>query len=205
MVSCSPLAPKLQPKTMRLAKFFDPYNNVPQPHAALYYSQRTTKGGLLIAEGTRVSETAQGTQGHQEFERRKPIVDAVHAKGGILFCQIWYCGRTSDSSRLSTERQAPVSSTDKRITLEVGEDGQPLNYPIPRKLASEEIPQIVNDFRLAARNAIDAGFDSIEVHAASGYLIEQFLKDSVNDCTHDKYGGSLENRTRFCIEIILAS
>ncbi|KAF3340781.1 putative 12-oxophytodienoate reductase 11 [Carex littledalei] len=184
------------------------YNNVPQPHAALYYSQRTTKGGLLIAEGTGVSETAQGyprTPGiwtKEHVEAWKPIVDAVHAKGGIFFCQIWHCGRASDYS-YQPNGQAPVSSTDKRITLEVGEDGKPLNYPIPRKLAPEEIPQIVNDFRLAARNAIDAGFDGIEVHAASGYLIEQFLKDGVNDRT-DKYGGSLENRTRFCLEIIQA-
>ncbi|XP_078158686.1 putative 12-oxophytodienoate reductase 8 [Carex rostrata] len=138
----------------------------------------------------------------EHVEAWKPIVDAVHAKGGIFFCQIWHSGHASDYS-YQPNGQAPISSTDKRITLEVGEEGEPLNYPTPRKLASEEIPQIVNDFRLAARNAIDAGFDGIEVHAANGYLIEQFLKDGVNDRT-DIYGGSLKNRTRFCLEIIQA-
>ncbi|KAJ1704574.1 hypothetical protein LUZ63_004353 [Rhynchospora breviuscula] len=184
------------------------YGNVPQPHAALYYSQRATKGGLLITEATGVSDTSQGypeTPGvwtEEHVEAWKPIVDAVHAKGGIFFCQMWHCGRASDDS-YQPNGQTPVSSSDRRITLEVGEGGEPLNYPTPRKLTLEEIPQIVNDFRLAARNAINAGFDGIEVHAANGYLIEQFLKDGVNDRA-DKYGGSLENRARFCLEIVQA-
>ncbi|KAK9162030.1 hypothetical protein Syun_002932 [Stephania yunnanensis] len=147
------------------------YGNVPQKHAILYYSQRTSKGGLLITEATGVSDTAQGypdTPGiwtKEQVEAWKPIVDAVHAKGGIFFCQIWHVGRVS-------------------------------NY-------GDEIPEIVNDFRAAARNAIEAGFDGVEIHGAHGYLLDQFMKDKVNDRT-DEYGGSLENRCRFPLEVVEA-
>ncbi|KAK1371756.1 12-oxophytodienoate reductase 1 [Heracleum sosnowskyi] len=173
------------------------YGNVPQPHAMLYYSQRTTKGGLLISEATGVSDTAQGytdTPGiwtKEQVEAWKPIVDAVHAKGGIFFCQIWHVGRASNTS-FQPNGQAPISCTDKSI------DGA--DYSPPRRLSTEEIPQIINDFRLAARNAMEAGFDGVEIHGANGYLIDQFLKDQANDRT-DKYGGSLENRCRFALEI----
>ncbi|CAN0928093.1 Putative 12-oxophytodienoate reductase 11 [Linum grandiflorum] len=156
------------------------YGNVPQKHAVLYYSQRTTKGGLLIAEATGISDTAQGykdTPGiwtKEQVEAWKPIVDAVHAKGGIFFLQIWHVGRVSNSE-----------------------------FTPPRRLTTEEIPHIVNDFRVAAKNAIEAGFDGVEIHGAHGYLIDQFLKDQVNDRT-DQYGGSLPNRCRFALEIVEA-
>nr|POE75232.1 12-oxophytodienoate reductase 2 [Quercus suber] len=123
------------------------YGNVPQPHAILYYSQRTSKGGLLIAEATGVSNTAQGypdTLGiwtKEQVEAWKPIVNAFHAKGGVLFCQIWHVGKVSNQ-----------------------------DFTPPRRLRIEEIPQIVNDFRLAARNAIEAGFDGVKIHGAHGYL-----------------------------------
>ncbi|KAF1002699.1 12-oxophytodienoate reductase 1-like [Apium graveolens] len=176
------------------------YGNVPQPHAALYYSQRSTKGGLLISEATGVSDTAQGypdTPGiwtKEQVEAWKPIVDAVHAKGGIFFCQIWHVGRVSNTG-FQPNGQDPISSTDKRV-----DDAQ---CTPPRRLSTEEIPQIINDFRLAARNAMEAGFDGVEIHGAHGYLIDQFLKDQVNDRT-DKYGGSLENRCKFALEIVEA-
>ncbi|KAF4351666.1 hypothetical protein F8388_024499 [Cannabis sativa] len=166
------------------------YNNVPQPHAILYYSQRTSNGGLLISEATGVSDTAQGypdTPGiwtKEHVEAWKPIVDAVHAKGGVFFCQIWHVGRVSNAE-----------------------------FDPPRRLSTDEIVQVVNDFRLAARNAMEAadiscvtyltGFDGVEIHGAHGYLIDQFLKDEVNDRT-DKYGGSLENRCRFALEVVEA-
>ncbi|KAL3843652.1 hypothetical protein ACJIZ3_001055 [Penstemon smallii] len=173
------------------------YNNVPQPHAALYYSQRATKGGLLIAEGTGVSHTAQGfphapgiwTKEH--VEAWKPIVDAVHQKGGIFFLQILHVGRLSTNDS--------ISSTDKGITP--GLNG--VEWSPPRRIRKDEIPNIVNDFRLAARNAIEAGFDGVEIHATNGCLIEQFLKDEVND-RKDEYGGSLENRSRIALEIVEA-
>ncbi|XP_071725177.1 12-oxophytodienoate reductase 1-like [Rutidosis leptorrhynchoides] len=181
------------------------YGNVPQPHAILYYSQRTTKGGLLISEATGVSDTSQGypdTPGiwtKEQVEAWKPIVDAVHAKGGIFFCQIWNVGRG-----FQPNGQAPISSTDKGLTPQIRSNGFNLaQLTNPRRLTTEEIPLVVNDFRLAARNAIEAGFDGVEIHGAHGYLIDQFLKDGVNDRT-DQYGGSLENRCRFALEIVEA-
>lgn len=180
------------------------YNNMPQPHAILYYSQRATNGGFLITEATGVSDTAQGypeTPGiwtEEQVKAWKPIVDAVHEKGGILFCQIWHVGRVSTYG-FQPNGEAPISCTDKGVTPGLdGEDWSP-----PRRLRADELPRIVNDFRLAARNAIEAGFDGVEIHGANGYLIDQFLKDQVNDRT-DNYGGSLENRCRFPLEILEA-
>ncbi|KAI3963629.1 hypothetical protein MKW92_028454 [Papaver armeniacum] len=167
------------------------YGNVPQPHAALYYSQRTSSGGLLITEATGVSETAQGypeTPGiwtKEHVEAWKPIVQVVHDKGGLFFCQLWHVGRVSTRD-LQPNGIAPISSTDKGCTP-----------------AIDEIPQIVDDFRRAARNAIEAGFDGVEIHGANGYLIDQFMKDQVNDRT-DEYGGTLEKRCRFALDIVKA-
>ncbi|KAM7519298.1 hypothetical protein LguiB_018260 [Lonicera macranthoides] len=185
------------------------YNNVPQPHAILYYSQRTTKGGLLIAEATGVSDTAQGypdTPGiwtKEQVEAWKPIVDAVHAKGGIFFCQIWHVGRVSNRG-FQPNGQDPISSTDKPLTPQIRSNGIDVaEFTPPRRLATDEIPEIVQHFRLAARNAMEAGFDGVEIHGAHGYLIDQFMKNQVNDRT-DKYGGTLENRCRFALEIVEA-
>ncbi|WCJ34869.1 12-oxophytodienoate reductase 1 [Euphorbia peplus] len=185
------------------------YRNVPQPHAILYYSQRTSKGGLLIAEATGVSDTAQGysdTPGiwtKEHVEAWKPIVDAVHAKGGVFFCQIWHCGRVSNTG-FQPNGQAPISSTDRGLTPQIRSNKIDVaQFTPPRRLRTDEIPQIVNDFRIAARNAIEAGFDGVEIHGAHGYLIDQFMKDSVNDRT-DEYGGSLENRCRFALQVVEA-
>ncbi|KAL6176649.1 hypothetical protein ACLB2K_053282 [Fragaria x ananassa] len=185
------------------------YNNLPQPHAILHYAQRTSNGGLLIAEATGVSDTAQGYPDmpgiwtKEQVEAWKPIVNAVHAKGGVFFCQIWHAGRVSNSV-LQPNGQAPISCTDKPLTPQVLSNGVDVaEYTPPRRLRTDEIPHIVNDFRIAARNAIEAGFDGVEIHGANGYLIDQFLKDQVNDRT-DQYGGSLENRCRFALEIIEA-
>ncbi|KAF3447391.1 hypothetical protein FNV43_RR12577 [Rhamnella rubrinervis] len=185
------------------------YGNVPQPHAILYYSQRTSNGGLLMTEATGVSDTAQGypeTPGiwtKEQVEAWKPIVDAVHAKGGVFFCQIWHVGRVSNSD-FQPNGQAPISCTDKPLAPQIRRNGIDVaQFTPPRRLRTDEIPGIVNDFRLAARNAMEAGFDGVEIHGANGYLIDQFLKDQVNDRT-DKYGGSLENRCRFALEIVEA-
>lgn len=185
------------------------YNDIPQPHAILYYSQRTTTGGLLIAEATVVSDTGRGypmTPGiwtKEQIEAWKMIVDAVHAKGGIFFCQLWHGGRVSNYD-FQPNRQAPISSTDKLLAPQVRTNGIDVaEFSPPRRLRTEEIPQVVNDFRLAALSAIEAGFDGVEIHGAHGYLIDQFLKDQVNDRT-DEYGGSLENRCRFALEIVEA-
>ncbi|XP_052194057.1 putative 12-oxophytodienoate reductase 5 isoform X2 [Diospyros lotus] len=180
------------------------YENVPRPHAAIYYGQRASNGGLLIAEATGISDTAQGypeTPGiwtKEHVEAWKPIVQAVHQKGGTFFCQIWHVGRVSTFD-FQPNGQNPISSTDKGITP--GYAG--VQWAPPRRLRKEEIPGIVDDFRLAARNAIEAGFDGVEIHGANGYLIDQFLKSGVNDRT-DEYGGSLENRCRFALEVVEA-
>ncbi|KAG0481081.1 hypothetical protein HPP92_011939 [Vanilla planifolia] len=182
------------------------YGNIPQSHAILYYSQRTTKGGLLISEATGVSNTAQGyprTPGiwnKEQVQAWKPIVKAVHEKGGIFICQLWHVGRVS-STGYQPNGEAPISSTDKAIPPQTHHDGTVEEYSKPRRLRANEIPQIIKDFRLAAKNAIEAGFDGVEIHAAHGYLLEQFMKDGPNDRT-DKYGGSLENRCRFVLEIV---
>ncbi|CBI39234.3 unnamed protein product, partial [Vitis vinifera] len=185
------------------------WNNVPQPHAILYYSQRATKGGLLITEATGVSDTAQGyahTPGiwtKEQVEAWKPIVDAVHAKGSIFICQLWHVGRVSNTE-FQPNGQAPLSSTDKALTPQVRSNGFDVaEFTAPRRLTTDEVPRVVNDFRLAARNAMEAGFDGVEIHGAHGYLLDQFMKDQVNDRT-DKYGGSLENRCRFPLEVVEA-
>uniref|UniRef100_A0A0E0HMP3 NADH:flavin oxidoreductase/NADH oxidase N-terminal domain-containing protein n=1 Tax=Oryza nivara TaxID=4536 RepID=A0A0E0HMP3_ORYNI len=150
------------------------YGNVPRPHAVLYYTQRATSGGLLVTEATGVSATAQGypdTPGIWTQQQVEAWKPIVDA--------------------------APISSTDRQITP----DDSGIVYSKPRRLRTEEIPQIIDDFRRAARNAIEAGFDGVEIHGAHGYLLEQFMKDSANDRS-DEYGGSLENRCRFVVEVI---
>lgn len=185
------------------------YGNVPQPaHMSLYYCQRATPGGFLISEACAVSETARGYPDvpglwtDEQVEAWKPIVDTVHAKGAVFFAQIWHTGRVS-APEFQPNGQAPISSTDKQVPPQVSQDGHVSTFAVPRRLETTEIPQVVNDFRIAARNAIKAGFDGVEIHAANGYLFDQFMKDSVND-RDDTYGGTLENRCRFTAEVVAA-
>ncbi|KAL3641462.1 12-oxophytodienoate reductase 1 [Castilleja foliolosa] len=179
------------------------YNYVPQKHAILYYTQRTTNCSLLISEACAISETAIGYKDmpgiwtNEQVEAWKPIVDAVHDKGGVFFCQLLHCGRAS-TRELQPNGQVPISSSDKVM---INEENKP--YVPPRRLRIDEIREVVDDFRLAAKNAMEAGFDGVEIHGAYGYLIEQFMKDQVNDRT-DEYGNSLENRCKFALEIVKA-
>lgn len=180
------------------------FNTIPQPHMAEYYAQRATKGALLISEATVISNTGHGypdTPGiwtRDQVEAWKPVVDAVHRKGAIFFAQLWHVGRVSTYD-FQPNGQAPISPTDKGITPGLyGVEWSP-----PRRLTKEEIPGVVDQYRLAARNAIEAGFDGIELHGANGFLIDQFLKDQINDRT-DEYGGSVENRCRFALEVVEA-
>lgn len=188
------------------------YGCVPQPsHAALYYAQRTTPGGLVITEATGIDATSNGyphTPGiwtQEQVEAWKPIVKAVHDKGGIFLCQIWHVGRVSHTS-YHPNGAAPPSSTNKAIKegvvyLPTADGAAP--YSTPRALETDEVAEYVDHFRKAARNAREAGFDGVEIHGAHGYLIDQFLKDGINDRT-DKYGGSRENRCRFMVEVVEA-
>ncbi|KAL8245725.1 hypothetical protein R6Q59_006941 [Mikania micrantha] len=187
------------------------YNFTPQTHAILYYKQRTTNGGLMISEASGISETAQGipnTPGiwkQEHVEAWRPIVDGVHEKGGIFFCQLWHSGRVSNTS-FQPNGCSPISSTDKPIRKQQfigGSKGADSEYSTPHSLTIYEISCVINDFRIAARNAIKAGFDGVEIHGANGYIVDQFLKDQVNDRT-DEYGGSIQNRCRFALELVQA-
>ena len=184
---------------------------VPYALNALYYEQRADPAngaGLIISEGTQVGPLGQGyldTPGMYSPEQLagwKRVTEAVHAKGGKIVAQIWHVGRISHTSLLP-EGEQPVSSTAKvantKTFTPTGFD--PVSQP--RALTTEEVGGVVDQFRQAARNAVDAGFDGIEVHGANGYLVEQFLRDSCNDRT-DRYGGSIENRARFLVEVMTA-
>ncbi|KAG9139801.1 hypothetical protein Leryth_020211 [Lithospermum erythrorhizon] len=184
------------------------FDAMPQKHAILYYSQRTSQEASSRNRATGVSDTAgyphtPGIWTKEQTEAWKPIVDAVHAKGGVFFCQLWHVGRVSNKG-FQPNGQDPISSTTKGFTPAVRASYvQEDWFSPPRALETDEIPKIIEDFVVSARNAIDAGFDGIELHGAHGYLLEQFLKDNVNDRT-DKYGGSLENRCRFVLELVEA-
>ena len=183
------------------------------PHAlnALYYEQRAdpvTGAGLIISEGTQIGLLGQGyldTPGIHSAEQLagwKLVTDAVHRKGGKIVAQIWHVGRISHTSLLPAGEQ-PVSATAKVADTKTFTPNGFDPVSPPRALSTEEVGQVVAEFRQAARNAIDAGFDGIEVHGANGYLVEQFLRDSCNDRT-DRYGGSIENRSRFLLEVMTA-
>ncbi|CAA7396553.1 unnamed protein product [Spirodela intermedia] len=177
------------------------FHSIPQKHAILYYSQRTSMGGLLIAEATKVTDTAQryphspGIWSKEQVEAWKPIVNAVHDKGGIFFCQLWHVGSASHYS-FRPDDQAPSSLLVRANGIDTAE------LSIASRLRTDEIPLVVDDYRVAAKNAIDAGFDGVEIHGAHG-LIDQFFKDQVN-YRADDYGGSLENRCRFAQEVVEA-
>ncbi|PRQ51940.1 putative 12-oxophytodienoate reductase [Rosa chinensis] len=188
------------------------HNEIPQPAMVKYYSQRSTPGGLLISEGTSPSDTSAGyprvpgIYTDEQVEAWKKVVDAVHAKGSIFFCQLWHVGRASHQV-YQPGGASPISSTNNPISngwkVPMPDGSQETNYPQPRRLETHEIPQIVEQYRRAALNAVLAGFDGIEIHAAHGFLIDQFLKDGINDRT-DEYGGSLANRCKFLIQIVQA-
>ena len=183
----------------------------PRPLNAQYYAQRATPGSLLIAEASPVLATGFGSPGvpgiysDAQIEGWRKVVDAVHAKGAFIFLQLWHVGRVSHSS-FQPEGRLPVAPSAVPIPPDLKTstaDGKVTTYETPRALESDEIPGIVAAYRQAARNALAAGFDGVEVHGANGYLIEQFLQSHTNLRT-DRYGGSIENRTRFLMEVTKA-
>lgn len=177
---------------------------VPSEFAATYYAQRAS-AGLIITEATQISPQAQGYQDtpglytQAQINGWRKVTDAVHAKGGKIFVQLWHVGRISHVD-LQPDGTAPVAPSAIRAETKVFVNNGFADTSEPRALALDEIPGIIEDFRQAAANAIKAGFDGVEVHGANGYLLEQFLKDGANQRT-DAYGGSVENRARLLLEV----
>jgi N-ethylmaleimide reductase len=176
--------------------------------AAEYYRQRAT-AGVIITEATNISRQGRGyaftpgiyTDAHVAAWQH--VTDEVHRAGGKIVCQLWHVGRMSHTD-LQADGAAPVAPSaiqaGELIFLESRTQARP---SMPRALETDEIPGLIDDYRNAARRAQEAGFDGVEVHSANNYLLEQFIRDSTNKRT-DRYGGPVENRTRFPIEVIAA-
>lgn len=177
------------------------------PHAlnAEYYAQRAG-AGLIITEATQISPEGKGyawTPGiysEEQVEGWKLVTDAVHAKGGHIALQLWHVGRISHTS-LQPDGQSPVAPSAVAAKSRTFDGQGFVKTSTPRALETGEVPRLLEDYRKAAENAKKAGFDAVEIHAANGYLIDQFLRDSANQRT-DQYGGSIENRTRLLKEVI---
>jgi N-ethylmaleimide reductase len=179
-------------------------DGVPRPIMIEYYAQRAT-AGLIIAEGTNVSPQGRGyayTPGlfsTSQVEAWQPITSAVHARGGRIFVQLWHVGRISHPS-LQPGGALPVAPSAIRPAVSAFTETGFQPCVTPRALETAEIPELVEQYRHATRNALAAGFDGVEIHAANGYLIEQFIRDSTNRRT-DAYGGPVDNRIRLLIEV----
>lgn len=181
---------------------------VPSEFAADYYAQRAS-AGLIITEATQVSPQAQGYQDTPglyttaQIDAWRKVTDAVHEKGGKIFVQLWHVGRISHVD-LQPNGASPVAPSAIRANTKTFVNNTFTEVSEPRALELNEISTIVSDFRKAAANAITAGFDGVEIHAANGYLLEQFIKDGANQRT-DIYGGSIENRARLLLEVVDAT
>lgn len=182
-------------------------DGIPNELHATYYAQRAT-AGLIIAEATNISAQGRGyaaTPGiwsEEQVAGWKKVTDLVHSAGGKIVCQLWHVGRFS-SVELQPDGQAPVApSAIKAEGNTYTVDGF-VPVSMPRALETDEIAQIIEQYRIAARNAMRAGFDGVEVHSANSYLLDQFLRDSTNIRT-DQYGGSIENRARLTLEVTAA-
>jgi len=179
-------------------------DRVPTAMMAEYYAQRAS-AGLIISEATVISEEANGylnTPGlfsDAQVEGWKQVTSAVHEKGGLIVAQLWHVGRVSDPELLKGE--TPVSASAVQQEGQVSLLRPKRDYVVPRPLEISEIHSITEQFKLAAIRAKEAGFDGVELHAANGYLIDQFLQTKTNK-REDEYGGSVENRARFLLEVV---
>ncbi len=185
---------------------------IPTSLMAEYYTQRAS-AGLLITEATAITQQGQGYSdvpglyGTEQLDGWKRVVDAVHAAHGKIVVQLWHVGRVSHTDLQPDGGQpvAPSAITANTKTVLI-RDGVPTFVPTsaPRELQEQELPGIVHAFQAAARNAVETvGFDGVEIHGANGYLLDQFLKDGSNHRTDD-YGGSIEDRARFLLEVVRA-
>jgi N-ethylmaleimide reductase len=183
---------------------------VPNAMIVEYYRQRAS-AGLIISEGVPVSDRARGylntpaLWNEAQAAGWKPVTDAVHAAGGKMFAQIWHCGRVAHAA-LHADGSAPAGPSIKAAatqTMIPGPDGKPVAAPCgqPQALSLQEIHGVVNDFARAAKLAMQAGFDGVEIHGANGYLLDQFRCPAVNN-RNDAYGGSLANRYRLLLEVV---
>ena len=180
---------------------------VPTDMNVIYYQQRAS-AGLIISEGTQIADDALGyplTPGIHTEEQIigwRKVTDAVHKEDGLIFVQLWHCGRVSHSSMLPNGMQPLAPSAIKPAGEVYTYQGmQP--YETPQAIVTADIPRIVEQYRHAACCAVEAGFDGVEIHAANGYLLDQFLRDGTNK-REDQYGGSLENRARLIMEVTAA-
>jgi N-ethylmaleimide reductase len=189
--------------------------NVPSDLQVEYYTQRSSEGGLIIAEGTAVSHRGHGGKGSpglwtkDQVSGWQRVTDAVHANGGFMFAQLWHAGRLS---HVSTSGETPVAPsvdpdfwTNPASPANLVSTPEGLVPPSPhRALDVAEIPGVIDEYRIAAHNAKAAGFDGVELHSAYGYLLDEFLQDISNHRT-DGYGGSIENRARLLTEVVEAT
>jgi len=179
-----------------------------RPSTAEYYAQRAS-GGLLVTEATQVLPNGKGGPGtpglhsDEQIAAWRRVTDAVHARGGRIFAQLWHTGRAAHPSFLAAEHQDVVGASPIAIEGAVWTPAGRVPYATPRPLTLDEIPRYVAAYADAARNAIAAGFDGVEIHGANGYLLDQFLRDGSNHRT-DAYGGSVENRARLLLEVTRA-
>lgn len=182
-------------------------DGTPSDLAAEYYGQRASVG-LIISEGTQPSDDGQGyssTPGiysEAHIEGWKKVTSKVHNEGGRIFIQLMHVGRVSHPDNTPHHRQA-VAPSAIAPNVEIFTAQGMKEIPTPRALSEEEIKDVINEFRLAARAAIEAGADGVEIHGANGYLIQQFLSENSNQ-RKDAYGGTIENRSRFAIEVAKA-
>lgn len=179
---------------------------IPTQLMADYYAQRAT-AGLIITECTMISSLSQGYMNvpgiynEEQIQAWKLVTNAVHAQGGKIFLQIWHSGRVAHSALLNGEK--PIAPSAIAATGQLHTPVGKVDIEIPRALETSEISEIIAQFRQAAVNAKQAGFDGVELHGAFGYLIDQFLQNGSNQ-RQDKYGGSIENRARFLLEVVEA-
>jgi N-ethylmaleimide reductase len=174
------------------------------PLAVEYYGQRAS-AGLLITEASQISQQGQGYQDTpgiftpEQIEGWRKVTTRVHADGGRIVIQLWHVGRVSHVS-LQPGDASPVAPSAIRAATKTFVNGKFTEVSEPRALALDEIPGIIDDYRRAAANAREAGFDGVEIHGANGYLLDQFAKDGANTRT-DAYGGPIENRARLMLEV----